>query len=436
MKCRRAWARGLLLLVIVGIIVGAAAAQPLRQTAYRRALAGFSSTSILSAAFPGTVVRAVSPVTIRVLVADLAKQVVFGANASIVVTDQFTSAVIAQIPAGHRVSIVPVPGGGLGYDITDLDTSTPQVYYSPDAVVVSAASTLRMLNPALTPSGLAFHGSLLIHEGTGGYVGTLSVINMVGIEDYVAGVLGGQIPTNWGPRARQAVIASAIALRSQAYVHRVVNPPWGFDVTADTPIYLGIDGERPATRAAVTASRGRVVERHGRVVAVGFVGIAPVIFAPSPGHPDVVTNGPTRPISGLKLNQASIATGDALSMLHHPYVYGGRTPGGFDCSGLMYWVWNHAGFWRTTPHAAFPRDAASQSRVGYPVQRNDLQPGDEVFFADRSGYVFHVGMYIGNGLFVHAANPAQGVRVDSLIVGYYARSYAGARRYSLPSSPR
>ena len=98
----------------------------------------------------------------------------------------------------------------------------------------------------------------------------------------------------------------------------------------------------------------------------------------------------------------------------------------------MYWVWNHSVFWTRTVHGAFPRDAASQSRVGYPVQRNDLQPGDEVFFADRSGYVFHVGMYIGTGLFVHAANPAQGVRVDSLIVGYYARSYAGARRYSLP----
>jgi cell wall-associated NlpC family hydrolase len=90
----------------------------------------------------------------------------------------------------------------------------------------------------------------------------------------------------------------------------------------------------------------------------------------------------------------------------------------------MYWIWlKHFGF-------QIPRVANDQSKVGAPVQRNDLQPGDLVFFADSSGYVTHVGMYIGNNMFLHAANPGAGVRIDSLSAGYFAQTYAGARRYS------
>jgi cell wall-associated NlpC family hydrolase len=116
-----------------------------------------------------------------------------------------------------------------------------------------------------------------------------------------------------------------------------------------------------------------------------------------------------------------------MSMKGHPYAYGGTGTGAFDCSGLMYWVWlKNLGF-------AIPRTAADQSKVGSPVARNDLQPGDLIFFADSSGYVGHVGMYIGNGLMIHAANPGSGVKIDSLTQRYFAQTYAGARRYSVPA---
>lgn len=113
----------------------------------------------------------------------------------------------------------------------------------------------------------------------------------------------------------------------------------------------------------------------------------------------------------------------ALSYRGMPYIYGAQSPSrGFDCSGLVSYVLHKKGL-----HP--PRTAAEQSHYGTPVSRSQLKPGDLVFFAntDKRG-VSHVGIYIGNNNFVHAANPSKGVRVDSLSKAYYARHYYGARR--------
>jgi cell wall-associated NlpC family hydrolase len=113
----------------------------------------------------------------------------------------------------------------------------------------------------------------------------------------------------------------------------------------------------------------------------------------------------------------------ALSYRGMPYIFGAESPSrGFDCSGLVSYVLHKKGL-----HP--PRTAAAQSHYGAPVSRGQLKPGDLVFFAGtyKSG-VSHVGIYIGNNNFVHAANPSKGVRVDSLSSSYYARHYYGARR--------
>jgi cell wall-associated NlpC family hydrolase len=75
-----------------------------------------------------------------------------------------------------------------------------------------------------------------------------------------------------------------------------------------------------------------------------------------------------------------------------------------------------------------PHNARMQFRLGQPVGRSAMLPGDLVFFNTR-GPLTHVGVYIGNDQFLHAANPRRGVRIDQLSSPYYAKRFAGARRY-------
>lgn len=108
------------------------------------------------------------------------------------------------------------------------------------------------------------------------------------------------------------------------------------------------------------------------------------------------------------------------------YLFGGVSRTGIDCSaftGMMYRSLNYK----------LPRTAAMQWGVGLPVDRNDLQFGDLVFFNTRSAvYVSHVGMYLGNGMFAHASS-RNGVTVSSLEADYYNSHYIGARRYDFNS---
>lgn len=105
----------------------------------------------------------------------------------------------------------------------------------------------------------------------------------------------------------------------------------------------------------------------------------------------------------------------ALSKIGVPYVWGAVGPRAFDCSGLVMWAFKRVGI-------SLPRTSAAQSRVGAPVAKSDLRPGDLVFFYSP---VSHVGMYIGNGMVVHASEPGQPVKVTSLA---HAGPFHNARR--------
>jgi cell wall-associated NlpC family hydrolase len=107
----------------------------------------------------------------------------------------------------------------------------------------------------------------------------------------------------------------------------------------------------------------------------------------------------------------------------YKYVYGGTSPSGFDCSGFIYYI-----FKLTYGYSNMSRTASQQyANNGTKVSKSELQPGDLVFFSDDGYGVTHVGLYIGDGLFIHAANSRKGVIISDLSSGYYANVYWGAK---------
>lgn len=103
-----------------------------------------------------------------------------------------------------------------------------------------------------------------------------------------------------------------------------------------------------------------------------------------------------------------------------PYVFGGNTPDGFDCSGFTKYVFSHNGI-------NLPRMADEQYMVGSKVSRKDLVPGDLVFFTTYEPGVSHAGIYVGDDNFISATSSG-GIRVDSLNSGYWSSRYVGAKR--------
>ena len=168
------------------------------------------------------------------------------------------------------------------------------------------------------------------------------------------------------------------------------------------------------------------------------------MFAPTPGSIPYMTPAPTpvptpvptqAPDSGPSQitdaadaanPSATYATGQqvaefAQQYVGYNYVWGGKSPEtGFDCSGLVYYVYRQFGY-------TLNRVACDQANNGVHVEPDQLQPGDILCFYSGSDYIGHVGIYIGDNKFVHAQNSATGVVVSALEV-YYANRGFEARR--------
>lgn len=123
---------------------------------------------------------------------------------------------------------------------------------------------------------------------------------------------------------------------------------------------------------------------------------------------------------GTVSGQAIVA--EAEKYLGTPYVSGGADPSGFDCSGFVYYVLKQLGY---APY----RTPADQYQMGTYVAKSDLQPGDIVFFQNtyKAG-ISHVGIYVGNGQFIHSPNSRSVVSYADLTTGYWSEHYYGARR--------
>ena len=128
-----------------------------------------------------------------------------------------------------------------------------------------------------------------------------------------------------------------------------------------------------------------------------------------------ITSG-SAPIISAPPSRYGGVVGIAMRYLGTPYVWGGASPAGFDCSGFVMYVYAQIG-------VSLPHNAAAQYGYGTPVDRSQLQPGDLVFFNGLG----HNGIYIGGGSFIHSPHTGDVVKISS-ITGWYASTWVGARR--------
>ncbi|EOC62166.1 C40 family peptidase [Neisseria meningitidis] len=136
---------------------------------------------------------------------------------------------------------------------------------------------------------------------------------------------------------------------------------------------------------------------------------------------------PVLPINRAPARRAGNADeliGNAMGLLGIAYRYGGTSVStGFDCSGFMQHIFKRA------MGINLPRTSAEQARMGTPVARSELQPGDMVFFRTLGGSrISHVGLYIGNNRFIHAPRTGKNIEITSLSHKYWSGKYAFARR--------
>jgi peptidoglycan DL-endopeptidase CwlO len=122
------------------------------------------------------------------------------------------------------------------------------------------------------------------------------------------------------------------------------------------------------------------------------------------------------PVPAPPPSRAGGVVGIAMQYLGTPYRWGGAAPGGFDCSGFVMYVFAQVGI-------SLPHNAAAQYGYGSPVSRDQLAPGDIVFFNGLG----HNGIYVGGGSFIHSPHTGDVVKISSMS-GWYASTYVGARR--------
>ena len=184
-------------------------------------------------------------------------------------------------------------------------------------------------------------------------------------------------------------------------------------LTVRTFVCLGVTLIRWPYRLSKTA-------RNTMMVAI----IATVMVSPPPASAESEQEHYTvlEKISSFTDRAAQIAI-EALSLVGIRYRYGGNSPEqGLDCSGLVRYVFREAG------GTDLPRTSNEMSRRGQHVEKQDLQPGDLVFFNTLNRAFSHVGIYLGNNEFVHAPSAGRNVRVENMDMTYWKTRFNGARR--------
>lgn len=380
-----------------------------------------TTTKILTKAFPGVRLQRTKEAPIRVLLADDLPSAGVTARTALTLRDggnaNFTP---VELPAGHRFEVSRVKSQ---YRVRDIDGGRNYMLKGAAEFDSNNANTgILVAEPASL--NRRYRGVIRIAPGRQNRV---RIINVLDVQHYLQGTLPGDMPAAWGAKAPTTLSAGAIALRSRALSQRK-RPSAPFDFTAQDPKYLGLDGERVRTTRAVQRTRNLTLRKGKYPYPANFTAGARVMgstaFQPLPGKPAPVAFGPTKAVAGASASKAVAAMNLALSFKGTPYRWGGSAPGGFDCSGLLYYVFSKQG-------VKLPRVAEDQAKAGQPIRTiGELLPGDLVFFADSSGYIHHIGIYMGDGKMVHAPQTGDVVKESTITSGYFYRQFAGGRRIS------
>jgi murein DD-endopeptidase len=134
------------------------------------------------------------------------------------------------------------------------------------------------------------------------------------------------------------------------------------------------------------------------------------------------STAPVRYVKGYSSAAGDRAAETALTLLGRPYRFGGDTPDGLDCSGLVRYSYRTAG-------VDVPHSTAALRRRTRPVSTRHIRKGDLVFFKQLGKKYSHVGIYVGGNHFVHAPSSGKTVRRDSLVDSYWKKHFLGARRF-------
>jgi peptidoglycan DL-endopeptidase CwlO len=213
-------------------------------------------------------------------------------------------------------------------------------------------------------------------------------------------------------KRRRALLKNAHARQAELLAERAANK-------------ASIEGQLAARRSMLSSIRSEIAEiraaeqrRQAELERQARVRLA----APQPLIPELASAAapaeaptPTPAISAPPAKYGGVV-GIAMQYLGTPYVYGGASPSGFDCSGFIMYVYAQVG-------VSLPHNAAAQYGYGTPVDRSQLQPGDLVFFNGLG----HNGLYIGGGNFIHSPHTGDVVKISS-ISGWYSSTWVGARR--------
>jgi cell wall-associated NlpC family hydrolase len=189
----------------------------------------------------------------------------------------------------------------------------------------------------------------------------------------------------------------------------------------DNGVYAVRFGDYPNRDAAAKAARKLVAEK---LIGSYFIASPRETYLVKPKEP-VLRGEERRPASKPKAgpDMGAIAARTAERFVGIPYQWGGNNVvEGMDCSGFARAVYNLCG-------VNIPRTSGEQFRTGESVDRQNLRDGDLVFFGVSESQINHVGIYVGNGRFVHAPRRGDDIKTSSLDEPYFSRKFVGGRRY-------